>query len=303
MWSSVGRVVGFGLFTVITVASLAEPARGQTKSAAAAAELERGRQAEAAGHKREAVDHLKKAYEVSGDPNLLFRLGELSRETGDDTAALRFYQAYLRRSPRGEHSAIAERQVRVLEWSSGQGRPAAPATSAPAVTGSPGATPPTNGAPTGPAVAPTASPAPIAAPSPGTPHAAPTTPPPWPVESAVPATGAAGVDLTAQAAPPRSSGAEPPLPRWVPWAGFAAAAGLGLTAVLTGLSANEQYDQLRNSCGATAGGCSSGQIDDMKSRARTTNILLAGAGVVAVATGVAVYFNTREAGLSGLWRF
>ena len=50
-------------------------------------------------------------------------------------------------------------------------------------------------------------------------------------------------------------------------------------------------------------GCSQSQIDQVKSRALTANLLWAGASVGAVATGVMVYVNTREAGFSGVWSF
>jgi hypothetical protein len=78
---------------------------------------------------------------------------------------------------------------------------------------------------------------------------------------------------------------------------------LATAATLSGFAASHRYDELRTSCGATAAGCSGAEIDDVRTRSRTTNLLWAGAGVVAAATGIAVYVNARQAGVSGLWRF
>jgi hypothetical protein len=50
-------------------------------------------------------------------------------------------------------------------------------------------------------------------------------------------------------------------------------------------------------------GCNQSEIDDVKSRARRTNVLLALTGVAALGTGVAVYFTMDSAGAAGQWRF
>jgi tetratricopeptide (TPR) repeat protein len=96
---------------------------------------------------------------------------------------------------------------------------------------------------------------------------------------------------------------ETPLPRWVPWTGAATTVALATAATVIGLSANGRYDDLAANCGQTPAGCSAEQIDGLKTRAHAANIMWALAGVAAIGTGVTVYVNTKEAGLSGVWRF
>ena len=93
------------------------------------------------------------------------------------------------------------------------------------------------------------------------------------------------------------------MPSWLPWTGVGATVALSAGAVVTGMAASRRYDQLRTSCGGTPDGCSQGQIDEVKSRALTTNLLWAAAGVGAVATGVMFFVNAREAGVSGVVSF
>ena len=200
---------------------------------------------------------------------------------GRDVAALRFYKAYVTRDPRGKSRDAADRAMRSIEM--GQAKPAA-VRAAPA---------------RAPVVAPTAPPPPRTAPAQTTALA----PPPPPRGPADVAPAAPMVDLRSETATPPSEPAGPPLPRWLPWAGLGATIALGAGAVVTGLGASNRYDELRASCGQTVEGCSQSQIDQVKSRALTANLLWAGASVGAVATGVMVYVNTREAGFSGVWSF
>jgi hypothetical protein len=229
-----------------------------------AAALEEAQRASDAGRKQDAVDAVKRAYEISGDINLLFRLGEMTAELGQDLIAYRFYRAYLGRDPRGKHREAADRAARTLEAK--LAAPPEPVRAAPAVP----------------------SPAPAAATV-----AVPAAPAPSPPPTAV----APAVDLHAQAAP------GPPLPRWLPWISLGATLALGAGAVLTGLEASQRYDELRASCGQTAEGCTQAEIDGVRSRALTANLLWAAAGVGAIASGVSFYVNTREAGLSGVWSY
>ena len=92
------------------------------------------------------------------------------------------------------------------------------------------------------------------------------------------------------------------MPAWVPWTLTAATLALGVEAVLSGLSASNHYDDLKSSCAQTTG-CTSVQVDDVKSRARRANIFWALTGVAAVGAGVTIYINTEAAGMGGLWRF
>jgi len=235
------------------------------------------RQAYDAGRLREAIEGFKRAYELSGDLTLLFRLGEVSREAGQDVAALRFYRTYLARDLRGKHREAAERAAGDLELKMAKPAPL-PATARPPVVAHPVAR----------QVA--VPPAPVTAPS------SPSSPPP--ASAVLPA-----VDLRAQAAADPAPRSGPPLPRWLPWAGVGATLALGAGAVVTGLGASQRYDELRRSCGQTVEGCAPSDIDQVKSRALTANLLWAAAGVGAVATGVVVFVNAREVGFSGAWSF
>jgi hypothetical protein len=283
---------------VVALAGVREARAGQGTSPEdpATAALEEASRAEASDR---LPDALKRAYELNGDTELLFRLGELTRKIGQDIPAMRFYRAYLTRDPRGKHRAAADRQVRLLEAAAGD--PDAPL---------PGAarTPPPPKSKVSPTGATVAAP-PAASSDPGRANPAAGSRGAGPVSLTLETSPSAGpqitppVDLRTDGAPASSDEAAPPLPRWLPWVGVVATLAVGTGATLSGLAATHRYDELRSSCGATAAGCSSAQIDDVRSRARTTNLLWAGTGVVAAATGVAIFVNTREAGFSGIWRF
>jgi hypothetical protein len=272
-------------FAVVLAVNLT-PAEVRGQSAAAGEAAAQARQAYDAGRLLEAIEGFKRAYELSGDLTLLFHLGEVSREAGQDVAALRFYRTYLARDHRGQHREAAERAVSDLEVKAA--KPAPPrAPARPPVVGSQVAGPVARQV----AVAP----APAFAPAPVTP---PSSPSPPPASAAHPA-----VDLRVQATPDPASRSGLPLPRWLPWAGLGATLALGAGAVATGLGASRRYDELRGSCGRTVEGCAQSDIDQVKSSALTANLLWAAAGVGAIATGVVVYVNAREAGLAGAWSF
>ncbi len=273
------------LVLVGIVGFVVAPAGAGSASPQAAAAVEQAGQAEAAGRLEEAVLQLEHAYEVDGDPELLFRLGELTSRLGQDVRALRLYRTYLTRDPGGKNRVAAERRIAALENHAPAASEAAGETLA-EPPGAPVGAPTAVSVPVAPAAA---APSPSAAPAFAPPSAC--MPPPAPAPE--PAVG-----LTT-ATP--SSG--PPLPRWLPWAGLAATAGLAIAATISGLSASAQYDQLRTSCGATPAGCSQAQIDDVRSSANRTTVLWVGAGVVAAAAGAGFYVNAREAGFSGVWRF
>jgi hypothetical protein len=285
------------LVAVVALAGLrdAGAAPGDSPADAAKGALDDADRAEAANRLPDAIEALKKAYELTGDTNLLFRLGDLTAKIGQETSAIRFYRAYLTRDPRGKHRPAAERQVRLLEdrqqLSGGAARVPSPGV-APVATGPAVAVAPQPKAPpprdSNPPAAPPTVPAANLAPTPAPAEDRPSAP---------------SVDLRVDAAPPAALAVEPPLPRWLPWTGLAASVALGAAAAVTGLGASHRYDELLSSCGATATGCSDSEIDEVRSKARTANLLWVGAGVMAAATGVAVYANTREAGFSGLWRF
>ena len=278
-------------FAVALAVNLA-PAEVRGQSAAAGEAVAQARQAYDAGRLREAIEGFKRAYELSGDLTLLFRLGEVSREAGQDVAALRFYRTYLARDPRGQHREAAERAAGDLELKGAKPAPPRAPARPPVVAGQvagQGASQPAHPVARQVAVAPAPKPAPV------TPPASPSPPP---ASAVLPA-----VDLRAQAAADPASRSGPPLPRWLPWAGLGATLALGAGAVVTGMGASQRYDELRGSCGQTVEGCAQSDIDQVKSRALTANLLWAAAGVGAVATGVVVFVNAREAGFAGAWSF
>lgn len=249
------------------------------------------------------IDELQRAYQTSGNPELLFKLAEIYRQAGNATAAERTYEAYLRRAPRGPHHADAERQLRELE--TGRAAPAPPLGGAkPAPARGPSraagpaapATPPPAAQPAPPApLSPSATPANVPLPSEGL------APPPARQAAEAPSpSAAAGLALSTTATSP---GPAPPLAAWVPWAAAGSTIALTAGAIVFGTMASSRYNQLRGSCGQTSEGCTAAQIDEVRSRAGTADVLWAAAGVMAAATGVIVYVNTREAGVSALWRF
>jgi hypothetical protein len=96
---------------------------------------------------------------------------------------------------------------------------------------------------------------------------------------------------------------EPPMPRWVPWVSLGATATFAVVAAVTGSAASTRFDELRGSCGMTPAGCSTGEVDSVRTKAHTANAFWILTGVAAIGTGATVFVNTREAGVAGVWRF
>jgi hypothetical protein len=339
-------------FFVVFVAALAAVVQGligvlpaalaQTESESTAL-VEGARRAHDLGHLDEAIASYGRAYQLSGDPRLLFEMAEAQREAGRDAEALRSFKTYLRRDPAGTYRPSAEKEVRELEQQLKTPGAAAPSVSAhkPEKLEPSGESPPV--AARAPAIVPVVVPPPavvppartspptstvprtISAPAPVTPLtsggasrplAAPTAktaprpivqvPPAFvPVPSNSRATPSATVvDLSRPASSTPATPAESSrssLPGWVPWALGGATLALATGTVISGLSASSRFDELKNSCGQS--GCTAAEIDDVKSRASRTNVLLALTGVAALGTGVAVYFTMDSAGATGQWRF
>jgi tetratricopeptide (TPR) repeat protein len=262
--------------------------------------LAQARQASDAGRLPEAIEAYKRAYELSGDLSLLFQLGEVNRRLGQDVAAIRFYRSYLARDPRGKYREAAERAARTLELQpSKPAQAAAVAPPAPPVARAPVAPAPVRVAP---APAPVA-PAPVRiAPAPVPVVATPAPVTPAPAIAPEPATPPA-VDLRADVTATPEPRPRTPLPTSLSWAGLGATIALGAGAIVTGVQANRRYDQLKASCGRTAEGCSAADIDQVKASALTANLLWAATGAGALATGVIVFVNAREAGFAGAWSF
>ena len=173
---------------VAVLLAMAGSARAQSKTQAAREAAENGRRAYNLSHWDEAVTDFEKAYQLSGDPALLFNLAQAHRQAGHGNEALRFYKAYLREQPTGPNREIAEKQLNEL-----QSQNLHDSSDASSAHGTPAALPPAQAAP-------------VAAPPPV--QVAQVPPPAAPSPSAVPAASDAPV-VVAPPAPPRGT----PLPR------------------------------------------------------------------------------------------
>jgi len=266
--------------------------------------VEQARTARAQGRLPEAIDAYGRAYLEGGDANILFELAECQRAAGQDAAAIRSFQNYLRRAPRGPHHRSAEKQIDELQAAASQASPAAGAAPANAPPVAPAAPPHANALrpPVTPVMPPHAS-VPAQQPAPTLPPAVAAVPASTAPSASAPggSSSPATIELTAAAAPRATP--NPPLPRWVPWSLAATTVLLASAATWAGFSANDRFDELHQSCGQTSGGCDAAATSDLKDRARRANILWALTGVAALGTGITVYVNTSAAGLSGLWRY
>jgi hypothetical protein len=307
-------------------------ANAQAPEASATQLAAKAKRAQELGRLEEAIDGYARAYQVSGEAVLLFSLAEVHRDAGHLEDALRIFQTYVRRDPDGAHRATADQQIQDLEkriektkqsrapGASGGAAAAGQGASAPAPVPVPvprmasPALPPSATSPPAPASVVSVSPpqrqppAPIASPArAGAAGPSPTSPPPLvpppPAPLAETAAPPAGADLVASPVPGAPDAAPPPLPRWVPWALTVATVGLGVGAIVSGVSASNRYDQLLDSCGRAVGGCAATDIDDVRSRARRANILWLLTSAAAVGAGVTIYVNVNAAGASGLWSF
>lgn len=293
------------LTTAASIPTLAATARAESSEPPAATLVERAVRAQSEERFTEAVDNYARAYQISGDPHLLFQIGQCQRAAGRDTEALRTLHNYLRRDPRGPYRDRAEKQIHELESSAGSGRgvrdaavplPPAPAVVLPAPSAPPAPTsPPAPASPPAPVSPPALTSSPAASPPALTSLSTPAQPRPdlGPVPT---------VDLRAAPAA-ATSATDLPVPRWIPWSLTAATVALGGVAIWSGVSANHQFDQLQQSCGRTPQGCDAAAVDDLRARARRTNILWAATGVAAIGAGVTIYVNTSAAGVSGLWKY
>jgi hypothetical protein len=64
-------------------------------------------------------------------------------------------------------------------------------------------------------------------------------------------------------------------------------------AAIVGLGVNSRFDELKSSCGSTEAGCSEGDIDSLRARKYTANVLWGLAGAAAVTTGVLFFVEGR----------
>jgi tetratricopeptide (TPR) repeat protein len=268
----------------ILVRSASAAAQSKTQAAREAAET--GRRAYNLNHWDEAIAAFEKAYQLSGDPALLFNLAQAHRQALHGNEAVHFYKTYLREQPDGPNREVAEKQLNELQAQNWH---------------DPFDTPDRAGAPRAPIAPAPVTPAPV---TPARGPTAPVAPPPAAATSSItviaPATDAPVVVSPPAPALPAS---RTPLPRWLPLSGAIASVALMSAAILYGVSASNRYDWLASSCGQTAAGCTASDIDDVRARDRIATVLWIATGVVATGTGVAAVVNARAAGVSALWRF
>lgn len=79
----------------------------------------------------EAVDEYQKAYEIGGDPAMLYNVAQSYRLADQLSEALRFYRRYLQRSPNARNREDVERKIADLEKTVEDRRKAAAAATAP----------------------------------------------------------------------------------------------------------------------------------------------------------------------------
>ncbi|HEX4404637.1 MAG TPA: tetratricopeptide repeat protein [Polyangia bacterium] len=92
---------------------------------------ERATRAYDVGKYNEAIEEYQKAYEIGGDPPMLYNIAQAYRLNDQPTEALRFYRRYLQRAPSARNREDVERKIAELEKSVEDKRKAAAAVTPP----------------------------------------------------------------------------------------------------------------------------------------------------------------------------
>jgi hypothetical protein len=247
---------------VLLVALAAAPARAADLTPAQKLEMkqlyEKATRAYDVGKYNEAIEDYQKAYEIGGDPPMLYNIAQAYRLNDQPTEALRFYRRYIQRAPSARNREDVERKIAELEKIVEERRKTAAAATPPPVTTPPLTTPPKE-----------------------TP--APTPPPPAP-NPPVTATVTATPETPAPA--PAGGGGGRVL-RIVGWSAIGVAVAAGAVATITGLMARSKGQDLTNSS-------NNGEVfnPDVEHSGKVLNNMAIGfgigAGVVAVAGAVLV---------------
>jgi tetratricopeptide (TPR) repeat protein len=91
----------------------------------------------------EAIDEYQKAYEIGGDPPMLYNIAQSYRLNDQPADAIRYYRRYLQRAPEARNREYVERKIADLERLIEERRKAAAAATPPPITVTPPAvTPP-----------------------------------------------------------------------------------------------------------------------------------------------------------------
>src|SRR5450432_3187573 len=131
---------------------------------------ERATRAYDVGKYNEAIEEYQKAYEIGGDPPMLYNIAQAYRLNDQPGEALRFYRRYLQRAPGARNREDVERKIADLEKSVEEKRKAQAAATPPPVTAPPAVPTPALAAPNpvGPPAAPAPAPGETGGTTPGT---------------------------------------------------------------------------------------------------------------------------------------
>jgi hypothetical protein len=212
------------------------------------------------GKYAEAIEDYQKAYEIGGDPPMLYNIAQAYRLNNQPGEAIRFYKRYLQRAPSARNREDVERKIaeqeKIIEDQKKLQPPPPPVT--PPVTTTPSTTtPPVT---------------PVGPPSPQ-----PLIPPPAATETPV--------------APPPVVPAEEPISRTrtiVGWSLIGAGVASGVVAGIFGAKAKDKSDQLTSMSKMGGSVEFDATIETDGKNANTTMIICAAGGGALVATGIII---------------
>lgn len=98
---------------------------------------ERATRAYDVGKYNEAIEEYQKAYEIGGDPPMLYNIAQAYRLNDQPNEALRFYRRYLQRAPSARNREDVERKIADLEKTVEERRKAAAVATPPPLTAPP----------------------------------------------------------------------------------------------------------------------------------------------------------------------
>jgi hypothetical protein len=267
------------LLLALSVVLLAPAARAAELTPAQKLEMkqlyEKATRAYDVGKYNEAIEDYQKAYEIGGDPPMLYNIAQAYRLNDQPAEAVRFYRRYLQRAPNARNREDVERKIADLEKTIEERRKTAAAATPP----------PVPAPPVVPATPPAATP--------------PSTPPaggplaPGPATSA-PSTTAPSTGTETPAAPAEGSGRTL---RIVGWSLLGGGLLCGAGAVTTGLMARSKAQDVTNA--SNSGGVFDPNVEHSgKLLSNVTIGLGAAAGALAITGGILVIVGS-SGGSSG----
>jgi tetratricopeptide (TPR) repeat protein len=299
--SAAARLGGLALLGVLAAprVTLAQPPAATpeaSRAEQARAEWERGRKLYNLADYEPAIAAFRRAYELSGKPELLYSIAQAYRLKGDCKQAVPIYRSFLREAPKHPNRRDAEAAIERCGQPASAAGAESPATAPlpPASLTPPPVTVPDPGAPT-PAAPAASKPAPAPAPAPApppswmAPKAGPSPVAPPPVEAPpLPAYPAPSATVVLKPGPPPQPGRTKKI---IGLSVGGAGAALFVGGVLAGLKAKSAEKEVKDAYGA--GGTWLPSLADReaegKKAARTANVLF-GLGAAAMAGGGFLYY-------------